>query len=372
MAKNPTKQGATRPVAILICIWLFPMMIWGGFFAGARTIEQLNYSSSPSQTVLVGERNNDSRLGVDVRIKVGKPALIHTSLTGIITGVSVVAMDSISSGDPLFSVDGMSKFAYYGDTPFYRELTQGDAGSDVFTLISLLKDSGSLSQEFMGDGIFTTEVEQALTEFQSNNGLLVDGVMRPDDFVFIPANFNRVLKVFVEVGLPLPPDGIVAEAEGNAYGVSFVTVSGEELPPAFQNTQVILSSQVEELELSSITPNEDELNELQKAMARWTADGAVHIHDEGVSELIYSGVTLRLLEAFHVGTVPSTSVFVDEYGVSCVGIMDDSGNLSLVITELYTVPGEVGLSGVDSELIGKEVVRDISEQHNGPRLCQSS
>ena len=64
------------------------------------------------------------------------------------------------------------------DSTSYQQLQKGDTGSDVLKMQERLDELGYMFTTY--DGTFDNGTEQAVMDFQLNNGYLTTGIARPD------------------------------------------------------------------------------------------------------------------------------------------------------------------------------------------------
>src|SRR5690606_41041111 len=74
-------------------------------------------------------RIRDGRTNAVAKLEIGDgPALIAPEWSGVVTSVEVSCGDAIATGDPLLSVDRVTRVAVASDMPFHRELGNGSRG----------------------------------------------------------------------------------------------------------------------------------------------------------------------------------------------------------------------------------------------------
>lgn len=90
----------------------------------------------------------------------------------------------ISQGQPLYRVNGEPVVLLYGATPAYRDLSEGDSGSDVQQLntdLAALGYDADASSDYFGSG-----TRAAVEAWQNDNGLTEDGVLHLAQAVVLP------------------------------------------------------------------------------------------------------------------------------------------------------------------------------------------
>ncbi|MFT4233172.1 MAG: peptidoglycan-binding domain-containing protein [Leucobacter sp.] len=287
------------------------------------------------------------------------------------TGLSLPVGKPLQAGTAVMEIDGQPIFGYSGKTPFYRDLVAGDKGSDVETLKMFLQVLHLLPEDFDFDGSFNFEIAHALTEFQSANGMTTDGIMKKDGFIFIPESFQTVASLEVSVGSPIPADGIVATGAGPVSKVELLAVGEEDRPTGFQpEEELALGNEAVSTSISAMRVTGEEAQTLGSALDSWTHEGIAEVSEGEGQTLIYSGLQVFLREPQNFGTVPSSAILAGSEGTLCVVESGTKQGLVAAKVEAISVPGDIGVTGVGKEFIGKKVLRDARFAENKGVSCQ--
>ncbi len=124
-------------------------------------------------------------------------ATLLAAKPGRVTGLHVATGTVLEPGMPVISVNGRPAIAMAGAFPFWRDLRNGDEGTDVAQLETALAaegfNPGAINQDF------TFATQSALEDWQAAHGFPVDGVFQAND-AFVGAWPARVGAVRVGVG----------------------------------------------------------------------------------------------------------------------------------------------------------------------------
>jgi len=142
----------------------------------------------------------------------GSPYAVINQAHGTYTQLPDVS-DKVACGDALYRVDDHPVLLLCGTVPAYRDLHQGDAGTDVRQLNTNLHalgyDAGAGIDP--ADGEFTWTTKKALAVLQRAKGFDATGTLAIDDAVFLPDSV-RIAKVSGTLGGPAQPGAPVLDA----------------------------------------------------------------------------------------------------------------------------------------------------------------
>jgi hypothetical protein len=128
----------------------------------------------------------------------------------------------IDCGDPLYRVDDDPVLMLCGAVPAYRDIEEGDRGSDVRQLNRSLHeldyDVAAGVDVDPDDDHFTWQTAAALEELQDDKGFNETGALDIDDAVFLP-EAARIAKVTGELGGSASPGASVAQATSDTLEV---------------------------------------------------------------------------------------------------------------------------------------------------------
>lgn len=350
-----------RASVLLLTIWVFSTGLWVLSVGVSRIADQKATQSFSSDTVVIGSRDIDKRQGVSVVATFTEVESLRLNSQGTVTALNLRKGEPLSVGQTALKVDGLPVFGYAGPTPFYRDLSLGDRGSDVESLEVFLHDTGFLPKDQKSDGVFTNSVAWALADFQAEQGLLDDGVMRMSNFIFIPPEFQAVSSLLVSIGGTIPGDGVVATGSGPVSRVDLLSAGDDEYPTGYQpNEALSLGKDENSTPVSALKITGEEAQALYGTLNSWLDKGFVEASEDEKQRKVFSGLQVFLQESETLGTVPSSAVLAGSDGSLC--IVESKGNQALhpIEIEAVTIPNEIGVAGVASDLIGKKVLRDAS------------
>lgn len=105
--------------------------------------------------------------------------------------------EAIARGETVYRADDDPRVLMYGNTPFYREMSQGDRGKDVAVLESNLAELGYSG--FTEDDCYTWATAQVVRQWQRDEGLEQTGEVGPGQVV-VTSGKVRVGDVLAELG----------------------------------------------------------------------------------------------------------------------------------------------------------------------------
>jgi macrolide-specific efflux system membrane fusion protein len=136
------------------------------------------------------------------------PSVTLTSpQSGLITGLYLRNGAKPASFKPLFAVNGTKLYAIVSATPIYRSLASGDTGDDVKALQEALKAAGY--DPGAADGDFGAGTVAAIEQWQTDQGLTVDGKFNLSDFVWLRPG-SSAIQVTANVGDRVTPQTALA------------------------------------------------------------------------------------------------------------------------------------------------------------------
>jgi hypothetical protein len=163
-------------------------------------------------TMPVTSQTDARAVGVQASLKwVGGPSLLAPGWSGLVTGVSVGAGSSVSSGTPIVVIDGLTRVALVSASPFYRSLSVGVSGPDVQMLrdaLLPLKGTGLTGRGDTFDAVLQRSVKAFQVKFLGVAPADADGVFDPSMVVFLPVPSLVVGKVDAAVGTLPPAQGM--------------------------------------------------------------------------------------------------------------------------------------------------------------------
>lgn len=344
------------------------MIGWAGAWGVSSLAESNATAPVVESSVVVGSRENDGRQGVDVVAAVGAVEYLRFDGDGIVTGLGVRAGELPERSISILEVDGKARYSYGGETPFYRDLAMWDQGNDVVTLVRFLASVGQLEADFSGD-VFTPDVYWALVRFQQGAGLHADGRLRIDDFIYIPDQFGKVSSIAAKIGAPVPGDGVFAIGTGAVSKLDIRQSGGDLMPYGFdeEDSLQLVAGDVTQ-PVSSFRLTGDEAASIASLLDTWAANGQLTaVADE--ENIVYSGLQLSRAEPVRVGAVPNTALIGGPDGRTCVVLIDEKQRTQVRSVEAQVLPGEIGVSSVDVDLINSKVLRDPLADPHASHSC---
>jgi peptidoglycan hydrolase-like protein with peptidoglycan-binding domain len=103
----------------------------------------------------------------------------------------------IKVGGTFFTIDEQPVVAMYGTLPAYRDMEDGDTGTDITQLQQSLEDLGYNPGGV--DGTFGSGTVTAVEAWQTAEGLTVDGIVHLGQVVFVPG-VSRVISQVATIG----------------------------------------------------------------------------------------------------------------------------------------------------------------------------
>lgn len=355
---SSTPSRRRHPALVLLAIWLIPMALWGGGLLLSELAQLQAHTPASDETIHPGARQIDGRQGVSVHIDLGERQELRSSSIGTVTALSLQTGSAPAAGTAVIAIDGVPRIAYSGATPFYRDLSYGDSGGDVATLISLLQRSGHLNAEAAYEPAFTWEIGSALREFQTSFGLERTGELVSDHFVYLPSEFGAVTEVQVSLGDQLAGDTVIATGSGPAYRAAVYAAGTSERPTGVDpGASLVLSAGDQHITLSTLNMQAEEATALLDTLRAWAAAGTVDIAVEDRAVVI-DGVFLAYEHPIDVATVPYSAVLAGEAGATCVVEVRADGRERVTPVTVSPISSEPGVVGIDASFRNKTLLLD--------------
>jgi hypothetical protein len=289
----------------------------------------------------------------------GSVSLLAPTLEGIVTAVDVAPGSLVTSGTPLFVVDGVTVIALRSPEPFYEPIGPGSEGPEVVMLRHALYELG-IHPTGTGDR-FDPELEAAIGRLYAR---LDPGVALPRNLAFnpswvvwLPVASLHVASVAVTVGESPPAPGAVAVSSTKQLEPFSLTTSAvggvpETLPASSAGFALTLSAGP----TVPVGPG-----------FRVSAPGALAT----VAKVLGSGATsltgtIALVHPRRYTTVVTSAVVADAAGQLCVFTVS-SGQLRPILVDTHGgPPGEVAVTGLPPSV--QEVVANPAQVARG-RSC---
>ncbi|MFT4050727.1 MAG: peptidoglycan-binding domain-containing protein [Microbacterium sp.] len=349
-------MGAAWVAAIAIAVVAFPL---------SRDAERLSIEPVDPVLVSVGSRETDLPRAVIVSVVRSKAPEVRVASEGLVTQVYLRAGDTIQNGKPIIAVNGTDVLAQVTERPFWRDLTSGDKGQDVADLSEYLVSLGLLNSASSGD-TFGPSTYDAVTELQRILGVYRDGVFRRSYVAFVPG--DQVSEVIVRPGDFIDSQTSVATLASSITQITMRGQEGIDLSEVADSPIVMQRGEVE-IELpSSTVPAEsfDAVADLFATASPLTGDA------DDIQE--FDGAVVRLRDPIIVGTVPSSAIYVDSEGKTCVFAQpsesESSDDWEPEEAMLDTPSTEIGIVYVQRSLSGRQVLSNPAAKLGTSRQCE--
>lgn len=283
----------------------------------------------------------------------GAPLALVNRASGTYTALPA-AGDEVDCGKVLYRVDDRPVMLLCGTVPSYRDLRQGDGGSDVRQLNQNLHQLGYDAGAGIdpNDDQFTSKTEAAVKALQLQQGLAATGLLRIDDVVFLPWPVH-IAAVSADIGGIAEPGAALARVTSDTLEVQVeLDVTEREAVDVGDPVQITLpgststSGKVDRLGRIAKTPDAPNgsgggatigahvrLDRPADARGLDTAPVEVQIRTKGVDDAL---------------SVPVTAIFGKSGGGFAVEVVRDDGRRDLVAVTLGlfdTTAGRVQVEG---------------------------
>ncbi len=170
------------------------------------------------------------------------PQVLAPNWSGTVTGVYVTNDDTLETGDPVLSIDGVDRIAASSDQPFWRFLGRGNSGADVSALQRLLS---LLGYDVQPDGEFDASTQEAVKGLEATLGVAKpSGVFDPGWILWLPVEPFLVTSVVTTASSPAPsPGSAVLVGPPPLEGVTFF--DNQDRPLALEGSWVFTSGGIE-------------------------------------------------------------------------------------------------------------------------------
>jgi len=285
------------------------------------------------------ERYQEASVAITVQFATAlSPA---TGASGTLTALSIAPGTDVKTNTVVGSVNNQKLVAYTSKAPLFQDIYKGLKGTDVKTAQQLLKDLGFYTGAIDGDAGPATE--KSIKAFNKKYGWGKDnGTLSLASLVWVGQAPVTVNEVSVTLGTQVSP-GTALFTTTAALAAIAVTETPN-LPTEGDVTLAVNGVTVPYTVGSSAVTEPDAVAEIAATMGTTT---------EGVG-------TVALVTPQVVGTVPSSAVFADESGATC--IFPDVTGAPVAVTP---TGGTLGTVDLDESLVGQAVLinpRDVREK----------
>jgi peptidoglycan hydrolase-like protein with peptidoglycan-binding domain len=286
------------------------------------------------------ERYNEA--SVAIAVKYATALAPATQASGTLTALKLAPGTDVKTGTVVGSVNNQKLVAYASKAPLFQDIYRGLKGTDVKTAQQLLTDLGFYIGAIDGDAGPATE--KSIKAFNAAHGWGKDnGTLALASLVWVgqaPVTVS-VSEVSVTLGSSVSPG---TELFKTTAALAAITVTETPSLPTEGAVTLTVNGVTVPYEVGSGAVTEpDAVAQVAATMGTTT---------EGVG-------TVALVEPLVVGTVPSSAVFSDETGGTC--IFPDVTGAAIAVTP---TGGTLGTVDLDESLVGQAVLinpRDVRE-----------
>lgn len=166
---------AKGPLGVLLAVVLLVVVAVGAFWAGRVTLQADDAESStprePAEVTVV-EQTLGRVITLTTTVRRPSVPLARNNLAGVVTWVSSPDTEDYASGDELYRVGDTPVVVVEGDTPFWRDLADGDRGADVLQVERFLALKGASLEP---DEVWDEATTRAVQAWQAEQGVAQTG-----------------------------------------------------------------------------------------------------------------------------------------------------------------------------------------------------
>lgn len=329
-------------LAIAVALALIAPLAAGIVLVLARSGESPLESASKVEP-LVGaveraERYQEATVAITVHYATAlAPA---TGASGTLTALKIMPGTDVKTGTVVGSVNNQKLVAYSSKAPLFQDIYRGLKGSDVKTAQQLLKDLGFYTGAIDGDAGPATE--KSIKAFNKAYGWGKDNpTLSLASLVWVGQASVTVAELSVTLGQSVSPG---TELFTTTASLASIVVTETPSLPTGGDTTITVNGATVPYEVGSGAVTEpDAVAQIAATLGTTT---------EGVG-------TVALVTPQVVGTVPSSAVFADETGATCIFPSVDGAPVAVTPSG-----GTLGTVDLDESLVGQAVLinpRDVRE-----------
>lgn len=205
---SPRSQGRGPAIAMVVgcALWVLAPLLGLAWIVTSNQ-SQVFAVDSPAW-VSIEESTESSTDRVDIALLWDAPEPLRApAWSGLVQAVSVAPGATVSSGDPIAVVDGITRIAWHSDAPFYRVLQSGASGADVAVLKSLLSARGQAQNS---SDIFDARTTSGVRQLAADLGVPDSRYLTHFDpawIVFLPEPTFVIAEVAFAVAASAPATG---------------------------------------------------------------------------------------------------------------------------------------------------------------------
>lgn len=231
---QPDRRGPRKaPHALMVAGLIFWALVPTIGFA-YLTWSERQIAIEPTRVVWTPIATSDEPVRREINISVTRSEIDRVfapNWSGLVQEVPVSVGSTISHGQVVAVVDGISRLAMATSRPFARPLSSGDEGSDVAQLNAVLDERGL---EAGTDDDFDRSTLRGVQAIAHQLGVPdADSLITFDPawFVFLPVHEMHISSSTLKVGAPAPALGEVAFEGDRRITGAFLVASSESGPP---------------------------------------------------------------------------------------------------------------------------------------------
>lgn len=192
------------PVAMTVTVAALVGTAWLSTRGETITLPALAPTPTPVTLTVSSQPYSDGRPATLTATQSAGTPLLAGGRHGTITDVDISPGDRLTSGRPVYSVDGQVIRAVASSVVFFRPFDAGVEGKDVAALQTYLR---AIGEKVPATARVDAATRAALTRYAKANGFPSTETASPSWFVRIPADGAVVSSVEVQPGLPSPEAG---------------------------------------------------------------------------------------------------------------------------------------------------------------------
>ena len=329
-------------IAVAVALALIAPLAAAGIWVFAKSSESPLESASAVEP-LVGsveraERFQEASVAVTVTFATALSPAINAS--GTLTALTIAPASEVKTGTVVGSVNNQQIVAYTSKAPLFQDISKGLKGADVKTAQQLLKDLGLYTGPIDGDAGAGTE--KSIMAFNKHYGWGKDnGTLSLASLIWAGQAPITVATVPVALGSQVGPGTALFTTTASLAAITVTETPN--LPTDGDVTLTVNGVTTPYVVGSGKVTEPDAVAQIAASMGTTT---------EGVG-------TVALVSPQVVGTVPSSAVFADESGATC--IFPDVTGAPVAVTP---TGGTLGTVDLDESLVGQAVLinpRDVRE-----------
>jgi hypothetical protein len=353
LARSATK---ILSVVLLVVFWCAPLAAFVYFFHLPDEMERASLVSEETSTTTVGSRQSTLATSVDTSLRFSPQPVAMLAKSGLVTAVHLRPMDGIDDGTPIVDIDGVPVLAYFGNTPFYRDLDSEASGADVVELNNFLSRLGY--DVVVDSPNFRWSTKVAVNELEKRLGVKPTGVFKREYVAYFPPVLRQVASINVEVGAAASAGGMVVGGFAPIAGVGLSAKDSAQSLNALAGSPVTLTLPTGgTVDLSSIQVGQDELPIVSTALI--DAGLVTTAMRTAAEDAKVEGLVVQLTTPVDQATVEGTAVLVLPSNEGrCLFVDSGKGHEAIQLEGDIQPSSEIGQTLIPIQYLGLQVVRN--------------